>query len=156
MRFVVGGVVALALAGGASADESTGAAAAVPLPPRGSRGTTLGTPAGGSFEWPRTLGATVLVAAIVVTGLKLAKRWMPAAAADLPDGIRVRQQVPLGTRGTLYLVQCGQRLLLVGATGSQLVTLTEIADPDEVSTLMGTARDAATQSGGIPHPMPVS
>jgi flagellar biogenesis protein FliO len=73
-----------------------------------------------------TLGAVCL-------GLLVARKSMPGLGKAAAQGpIQILSQAPLGNRGIVYVLRCGPRVLVVGATNNQLTTLAEITDPDEI------------------------
>ena len=73
----------------------------------------------------------VVVAIVVAAGL--VKKYFPGPGPESAGRVvRVLSQAPLGTKGTVYVLRCGPRVLIVGVTAAQMTTLTEIADPDEI------------------------
>jgi len=96
--------------------------------------------------------------AIVVAGVgvavSLVRKCFPGLAPDSPHRlIRVLAQAPLGAKGTVYVLRCGPRVLIVGAAAGQLTTLAEIADPDEIDEFV---RYSATNSLTSRPPRPDS
>jgi flagellar biogenesis protein FliO len=119
-----------------AADES------ISISPRGSQPATP-VPGSAVPSWSRTsvaLGATLGAAVI---GLFIARRFMPGLSPESRVGqIQILGQTPLGTRGIVYVLRCGPRVLIVGATSSHINTLAEIADPDEIDQFRGTKSSA--------------
>jgi flagellar biogenesis protein FliO len=118
---------------------------------------------------PGSLSRTALVsggivAAVVAVGI-LARRLVPGVAVARSDlAIHVLAQRALGPRGSLYVVQCGPRVLILGASATQLTTLAEIADPEEIEELtrpsdgrsrLGVAPIASVGSGSAAANSPV-
>lgn len=121
----------------------------LPISPAGSK-RSMGpdTPVGSSFTKPGT--ALVIVVVGITVALTLTRKFFPSLAPDSANRIiQVLGQSPLGTKGTVYIVRCGPRVLIVGATTGQLTTLAEIADLDEIDEfvrLNGTIPRAAQRS----------
>jgi flagellar biogenesis protein FliO len=104
----------------------------VPISPRGSQ--LLTSPADSDMaSWARTSIALGITLGAVCAGLIVARRFMPGFSGGTGAGpIQILSQAPLGARGVVYVLHCGPRVLIVGATPSHLTTLAEIADPDEI------------------------
>ena len=89
----------------------------------------------------RTAGALVLV-----VGLLLAARWwlrrkqlaMTPGVGSIALGVLAR--ATLAPRQELCLVRLGNRLVLIGVSGSTISRLSEITDADEVERLMDSAQ----------------
>jgi flagellar biogenesis protein FliO len=89
---------------------------------------------------------TAAALAVVVAGVGIALMCAPDPARRM---LHVLAQSPLGAKGTVYVLRCGPRVLIVGAAAGQLTTLAEIADPDEIDELV---RLAGTQTAGLREP----
>jgi flagellar biogenesis protein FliO len=78
----------------------------------------------------------------IVLGLFLLVVWVarrggPAGATMLPhDAVEVLGRAPFAARQHVYLVHCGNKILLVHVSPAGAQTLTEIADPAEVERLL--------------------
>lgn len=126
---------------------------AVPISPaRGKRTTgTVSTP---ESSFTRTGAGLAVVVVGIGLALTLARKVFPGLAPDSAHRIiHVLGQSPLGTKGTVYIVRCGPRVLIVGGTTGQLTTLAEIADPDEIDEFV---RLSGTNAPGSRHPRPES
>lgn len=76
----------------------------------------------------------------------LMRRSSPSTVAALPaEVIETLGKVTLGYRQQVNLVRCGNRLLLLSVTPAGVETLSEYADPDEVTRLVALCRQ--TQPG---------
>jgi flagellar biogenesis protein FliO len=114
-----------------------GAEEAMPISPRGSRAASSSDDSD-HLAWSSTSMALGGTLAVVILGLVLVRKVVPGfAAAGRGGPIEVLCQTPLGTRGTVFAVRCGSRVLIVGATSGQVCTLTEITDPNEVAPFLG-------------------
>lgn len=73
----------------------------------------------------------------------LMRRSSPNTIAALPgEVIETLGKVTLGYRQQVNLVRCGNRLLLLSVTPAGVETLSEYADPDEVTRLVALCRQA--------------
>jgi flagellar biosynthetic protein FliO len=97
-----------------------------------------------------TLAGDIAIKLLLVLGLffvavRLLKPLASGTAAMASHGlITVLGTVPLGPQRQVYLLEVGDRVLVVGATSQQLTTLTEITDPEVVERFRGTQRAAAS------------
>jgi flagellar biogenesis protein FliO len=90
-----------------------------------------------SFEVPRILAATALVVCLIFLLRWVARRF---GAAPAPNGTRAVQVVSrsvIAPRQSVVLMRVGRRVLVVADNGTQLSSLGEISDPDEVAALIG-------------------
>jgi len=84
------------------------------------------------------------VSLLVVLGLAVGalfgiRRWMGLSKTHANGThIRVLQRVGLNAKHTIYLLDIGAQLLVVGGTPDRLDSLAEINDPEEVARLRGT------------------
>lgn len=109
-----------------------------------------------------------LIVALIYGTIWLLRRVMngTAGAAWRPGAVNVLDTTFLAPNRALYLVELGERVLLVGATQTQLTTLTEIADPAQVARLReryerpggpsfaDQVRTIADRVGSRAHPLP--
>lgn len=85
--------------------------------------------------WPL---CTVL--AIVVFCVFAIRKWMPQAGRlGGSDAIKLLARHHLSSKQSLCLVRVGQRAVLMGVTGERISALSEIADPQEVASLVAAA-----------------
>jgi flagellar biosynthetic protein FliO len=79
----------------------------------------------------KMVAALVLVCVLAYVGLRLARRHLPGAQ---PGGglLRVVERCPLSARQSLWIVEVGERYLLIGASDGGLTRLAEL-DPEEVA-----------------------
>jgi flagellar biogenesis protein FliO len=137
-------------ASGDVTDSKPGAAASrydsIELRPRAN--SSEAKSAGGSDQASGATEATrVIVALGAVIGLIFAVRWagrrflgmngMGTAGGSAGTAVRVLSRTTLSPKQQLMLVQVGKRLVLVANTGLQMNALCEIADPEEVASLLG-------------------
>lgn len=124
-------------------DRSAGAgASAAPVPD-----TTAPT-----YNLPR-----VLLALAAVVGLIFLLRWAARRFFGLPTARGASQVVQVLSRSVispkqqLVLVKVGRRVVVAADNGSQLTSLSEITDPDEVAALVGQLRSEkdAGRSGAL-------
>lgn len=103
--------------------------------------------AGRPMDWWRTLGALVLVVALI-----LALRWLLRRGARLRSAgsaaqvIEVLSRTGVSARQSLLLVRVGRRLLVVGAAPESMTTLAQIDDPAQVAELIGSLEQARANS----------
>ncbi|REK15917.1 MAG: hypothetical protein DWQ37_08890 [Planctomycetota bacterium] len=113
-----------------------------------------------SNEGPSPLGlgdgppwASVAMNLGLVLGLFLVVAWalrrgMPKGSALLPaEAVDVLGRAPLAGRQQVYLVRCGNKLVLVSPTATGVETLTEITDPAEVVRLENLCRQPTAAVG---------
>ena len=98
------------------------------------------------MDYPRVLGALG-----IVIGLILALRWcgkwiFPAASGRSGSrAVEVLSRAPLSPKRQVVLLRIGRRIVVVTESGSQMNTLCEITDPDEVSELAGQLKDVRSE-----------
>jgi flagellar biogenesis protein FliO len=105
-------------------------------------GAAAATPVAPSMEYARVLGALGLVIALIFLLRWGARFLFPSVAGRSPSRIvEVLARSVLTPKQQVMLIRVGRRLIVVGDSGSQLSTLCEIADPDEVASLVGQLRE---------------
>jgi flagellar biogenesis protein FliO len=118
---------------------STGNGLSGPLnaPSGGSSPGGSGT-AGSSVGLLRVTLALLGVLGLIVA-MKIVMRWLwPGAASQRASrSVRVIARTPLSSKSALVLVQVGKRLVVVGDCGTQLSSICQITDPDEVAGMLG-------------------
>lgn len=113
--------------------------ASVVTPVAGLSGAAASAPAG-FLDFGRVVLALGAVIAIVLL-LKYAARLLFPSAVGARGGkaVHVLSRSMISPKQQVMLMQVGQRLLVVGDCGSQMNTLCEITDPDEVASIIGQA-----------------
>lgn len=94
---------------------------------------------GGRQVFPlATVGGSLAIVLALFGGLAfLAKRSGATGAGQLPkESFQILGRAALGPRQTAMLVRCGRRIMLLSLGGSQITTLTEFDEPDEVNSLL--------------------
>lgn len=103
----------------------------------------------GTSGWWTTTAGLLVVLGLIVGGAKLFKKHLPGAARFLPpEAVQVLGKRPLDYKQMIYLLRCGSKILVVGASPQGLVTLGEITEPVEVDYLAGLCKTGDEQSGG--------
>lgn len=101
--------------------------------------TTDATPS--TLELPRLLAAMALVVGLIFFLRWLGRRFFGATPISAGTrAVQVLSRSPVAPRQSVMLMQVGRRLLVVADNGSQLSSLSEITDPDEVAALVGQLR----------------
>lgn len=110
-----------------------------------------GEPATSSGGWSRSVGALLLVVALIF-GIRwgiqrLSRRasglaWQVGPGGRAPSGVlEVLGRYPVSRGQTLVLLKMDRRVLLLGQSSSGFQTLAEVTDPDEVASLLIKTRD---------------
>lgn len=94
--------------------------------------------AGIGGEFARTLGGLAVVLGLLIGMYLLVRRFGgPMAGAKRPAGVlEIMARYPIGRRQHLVLLKMGRRLLLLHQTGTEMRTLTDVSDPNEVADLI--------------------
>jgi len=78
------------------------------------------------------------------------RRGVPKGAGLLPaEAVEVLGRAPISGRQQMHLVRCGNKLVLLSATGAGVETLTEISDPVEVARLQEICRHTTTPASAL-------
>lgn len=94
------------------------------------------------LDYPRVLAALGIVIGLIFVLRWFGRLFFPAAAGrGRSRAVEVLSRSPLSPKQQVMLLRVGQRLLVVGDSGSQMNALCEITDPDEVAALVGQLRD---------------
>lgn len=89
-----------------------------------------------SRSWnPLSLWPLGVVLGLIALAAWFVRRWVPGAAAGGSSALRVLARVGVTPRQHAVLVQCGRRLLLVGASPDRMELLCEITDALECAEL---------------------
>jgi len=103
--------------------------------------------ASGSSDWWRMVGALALVLGLILALRWLARRWGGRRLGGGDGAVELLSRTPLSTRHSVLLVRVGKRILVVGAGGDNLRTLTEIEDPEQISELLANVRAGSAGRG---------
>jgi flagellar biosynthetic protein FliO len=85
----------------------------------------------------------MLLALAIVIGLIYVSRWLlkrfygGGATAGGSRVVQVLNRTPLAPRQQVMLLQVGRRVVVVGESNGNMVTLAQIDDPDEIAQLIG-------------------
>lgn len=96
--------------------------------------------------WPLGLDVTaklIAVIALIYATAAVARRYLLRSPGLTRTAVRVLETTSLAPKKTVYVLEVGGRVLVVGASESSLSTLAEFTDPDEVAGLV-----ASTRTGG--------
>jgi flagellar protein FliO/FliZ len=85
----------------------------------------------------------VAVIALIYVLSAFSKRYLLRISPDAPGNLRVVEARPLGPKKTLYLVEIGGRMLVLGATESTINNLAEFSDPEVVAQLRSQPQEGA-------------
>ena len=113
------------------------------VPPAASSGSTGGS---GELDLMR-----VTVSLATVIGLIFGLRWVSrrvfsaAARTSNPSAVRMLARCPIAPRQSILLLQVGRRILVVGDTGSNLTSLGQITDADEIAALIVQSKPAISR-----------
>jgi len=116
----------------------------IPLGPR--PGSSSGTPLDASTSRSDLSPGSILAALafVIVTILGLARlfvRKSPYVLTGIPrEAVDVLGRRTLDPRNSVYVVQVGSKILLLGSSATGMNTLSEITDPIEVATLTNLCR----------------
>ena len=114
----------------------------------GAGGETV-VPAAPSLELPRVAAAMAVVLGLIFGLRWVMRRAFPSAGAARPSAaVQVLTRTVLSPRQQLMLVRVGRRLIVVGDSGGQMTSLSEITDPDEVAALVGQLKDEKLSAAG--------
>ena len=72
-----------------------------------------------------------------------------SAAADSPGSFRILDSAELGAGLTVYTVDLGRRVLVLGATSEDVSLLTEVTDPEEIEYLRHRSGVSTEDFGGV-------
>ena len=112
---------------------------------RGQKSSTQVTQTGSVW---RTVGALMVVLALFLLGSKLWRKQIPTANIGLPtEAIEILGRKPIEARLSVYLIRCGERILVVGSSTDGMRTLAEVTDPVEVDYLAGICRRTDQEHG---------
>lgn len=92
----------------------------------------------GAVDLARTLGALAVVVVLAFVARAIVRRMAgPLAGGARPSGVlEVLARYPMGRGQAVALLKVGRRVVVVHQAGSSMRTLSEIADPGEVASLI--------------------
>jgi flagellar biogenesis protein FliO len=124
------------------ADRTRGNAATQPA------GATPGNGGAMAVDLPRLALSTLIVIVLIFVLAWLYKRFVLGGKGGLKgrQAVRVIGRTMLEPRKSVLLLHVGRRVLVVGDTGTQMSSLGEITDPEEVALLLGQTGAAADVS----------
>lgn len=115
----------------------------------GSSAIGTGKQNSGTSGWWTTTAALFTVLGLIVGGAKLFKKHIPGATRYLPpEAVQVLGKRPLDYKQHVYLLRCGSKILIIGASAQGLVTLGEITEPVEVDYLAGLCQGGDDKGAG--------
>ncbi|HXE54869.1 MAG TPA: flagellar biosynthetic protein FliO [Tepidisphaeraceae bacterium] len=95
-----------------------------------------------NFEYGRVVGALCVVVGLIFFLKWCGKFFFPSAVGRSSTRVvEVLSRSVLAPRQQVMLLRVGRRVIVVADSGSQMSTLCEIGDPDEVAALVGQMRD---------------
>ena len=103
------------------------------------------TPQSESVEYGRVLGALAVVIGLILV-LRWCGKWIFPVSGRRGGGkvVEVVSRSPLSPKQQIIVIRVGRRLVVVGDSGSQMNSLCEITDPDEIASLVGQVREQRT------------
>lgn len=106
-------------------------------------------PATTTLEVSKVAGALAIVLTLIFALKLVMKRaFGVAGAVGSSRSVVVLSRTVLAPKQQVMLLHVGRRLIVVGDSGGQMSTLSEITDPDEVAALVGQLRDEKLSSAG--------
>jgi flagellar biogenesis protein FliO len=90
-----------------------------------------------AFDTTRVLVALAAVLGLIFLARLLMKKLFPSVAAGRAGtAVRVLSRAPLSPKQQVLLLQVGRRVLVVGDCGTQMNSLAEITDGEEIASLL--------------------
>jgi flagellar biogenesis protein FliO len=103
-------------------------------------GATSGSAQGDVLDLKRVAIALGLVlGAIYVSNRVWRRLGMPGSGNKASGSLQVMSRLAISPKQQILLIRVGRRLVLVGNSGGQMSSLTEIVDPEETAGLIGQA-----------------
>jgi flagellar biogenesis protein FliO len=101
-------------------------------------GSSTSSDSDSTMDVPRVVGALALVLILILLLRWIAFRFFSAApVANGTRAVQVLSRSLVAPRQSVVLMRVGRRLLVVADNGSQLASLAQITDADEVAALVG-------------------
>jgi flagellar biogenesis protein FliO len=122
-------------------DESAAASAVLRRAPR-EAGESAGTWSQLQALWP-----LAIVLALIGGGVVVLRRWAPGARVQAPSVLRIAARTVVSPKQHLILIELGRRYVLAGVSSDRIEPLCVIADPEEVSDLVGLLRSGSAAEG---------
>ena len=95
--------------------------------------------------WPLgvdIIAKLVAVIALIYATAAVARRYLLRAPSFSRSAVRVLDTTSLAPKKSVYLLEIGSRVLVVGSTESSLSILAEFTDPEEVAALVARTRSS--------------
>jgi flagellar biogenesis protein FliO len=106
------------------------------------------------MDYVRVVGALGLVIALIVLLKWVGRILFPSVAGRGSSRVvEVLSRSSLTPKQQVMLIRVGSRLIVVGDSGTQMNTLCEIADADEVASLIGQLRDEKSAAVSAFNPL---
>ncbi|MBI4214328.1 MAG: flagellar biosynthetic protein FliO [Chloroflexi bacterium] len=100
-----------------------------------------------SGGWPLGLDIAaklIAVVALIYATAAVARRYLLRSPGLTQTAVRVLETTSLAPKKTVYVLEVGGRVLIVGASESSLSTLAEFTDPEEVAGLVASTRTSGS------------
>lgn len=121
---------------------------------RPASGTAAAVPSTPSMDYVRVVGALGLVIALIVLLKWMGRMFFPSVAGrGSSRAVEVLSRSPLTPKQQVMLIRVGSKLIVVGDSGTQMNTLCEISDADEVASLIGQLRDEKSSAASAFRPL---
>jgi flagellar biogenesis protein FliO len=112
---------------------------------RNQSATVPGVPKAPSMDYQRVVIALIAVIVLIFVLRGLGRFFFPSATSRGQSRVvEVLSRSPLAPKQQVMLLRVGRRVIVVGDSGTQMNTLCEISDPDEVAGLVGQLREEKT------------
>jgi len=104
-----------------------------------------GVPKAPSMDYQRVVFALIAVIVLIFVLRGMGRFFFPSATSRGQSRVvEVLSRSPLAPKQQVMLLRVGRRVIVVGDSGTQMNTLCEISDPDEVAGLVGQLREEKT------------
>lgn len=114
------------------------------LTPRGDVAVGESAKRSGPVSTGSVLSALAVIVLVILGGARLWKSHGPRLANAAPrEAVEVLGRCRIEARQSVYLVRLGSRVLVLGSSGGELSTLSEVTDPVEVDLIIARCRDGA-------------
>jgi len=98
------------------------------------------------LDIPRVAAALGIVLGLILVLRWAGRKFFPGAAVPRSGGaMKVLSRLVISPKQQLLMVQVGRRVVVIGDSAGQMSALSEIADPDEVGSLVAQLADEKSQ-----------